>query len=149
MPIESGPTRVVEAADLADVVLTLARRMYGWEGRRAGIEHLGAVDTLVMRHVDRHPGVTPSEVAEAVGLKASNTSTSLRGLESRGLVERRRDTADARQVRVFPTDKAAANLARLRELWSDMLTPHIPDGADVAATVALLESVNEALADPK
>jgi len=135
----------VEAADLADMVLTLARKVHGWEGRRPEIEHLGAVDTLVMRHIDRHPGAKPSEVAAALGLHASNTSAALRHLESKGMVERRRDAVDARRVHLFPTPKAAVNLERLRSLWNDLLAPHIPEDADVAATVALLAAVNDAL----
>ena len=74
-----------------------------------------------MRHIDHHPGVTPSEVARATGLQRSNLSTALRALERRGFVERRADPHDARGVNLFPTDLAADNLKRLRRQWADQM----------------------------
>jgi hypothetical protein len=52
----------------------------------------------VMRYLFPHPGALSSQVASATGLRSSNLSAVLRGLEQKRLIER---VADPEDVRVF------------------------------------------------
>ncbi|GAY17199.1 MarR family winged helix-turn-helix transcriptional regulator [Mycobacterium sp. shizuoka-1] len=133
-----------ELADLAEAILGVGREL------RMRIDTdvvpLTAQEAHVMRHIDHHPGATPSDVARATGLQRSNLSTALRGLERRGFVERRTDPNDARGVNLFPTDRAAQNLERLRRQWADQMSRAL--GGDVqhaADAKALLERVEAGL----
>ncbi len=130
-----------ELADLAEAILGVGRelRLHDYA---SDVVELTASEAHVMRHIDRHPGVTPSDLARATGLQRSNMSTALRALERRGFVERRADPRDARGINLFPTDRAAENLKRLRRQWAQLLSGAL--GGDVkkaAAATALLERV--------
>jgi hypothetical protein len=50
----------------------------------------------VMRYLFPHPGALSSQVASATGLRSSNLTAVLRGLEQKGLIERVADPEDAR-----------------------------------------------------
>lgn len=133
-----------DLADLAEAIIGVGRelrlRPY------PDVVELTASEAHVMRHIDHHPGVTPSELARATGLQRSNMSTALRTLENRGFVERRTDPHDARGVNLFPTRRAAENLKRLRRQWAQQLSGALGgDAKDAAAATALLERVEAAL----
>jgi DNA-binding MarR family transcriptional regulator len=133
-----------ELADLAEAILGVGRELR--MRIDADVEHLTAQEAHVMRHIDHHPGVTPSDVARATGLQRSNLSTALRALEKRGFVERRADPHDARGVNLFPTVRAADNLTRLRRQWAtQMATALGGDLENAAAATALLERVEAGL----
>ena len=133
-----------ELADLAEAIIGVSRelRLHAY----ADVVELTPSEAHVMRHIDHHPGVTPSDLARATGLQRSNMSTALRALERRGFVERRADPHDARGINLFPTDRAAENLKRLRRQWAQLLSGAL--GGDVmnaAAATALLERVEAEL----
>ncbi|BBY61878.1 MarR family winged helix-turn-helix transcriptional regulator [Mycolicibacterium helvum] len=143
-----------ELADLAEAILGVGRELRlrieagatGPATSDAAVIHLTAQEAHVMRHIDHHPGVTPSDVARATGLQRSNLSTALRALERRGFVERRTDPHDARGINLFPTDRAADNLKRLRRQWADQMASALGgDLQDVASAKALLERVEAGL----
>ena len=134
----------VELADLAEAILGVGREL---RLRIDGdVVQLTASEAHVMRHIDHHPGVTPSDVARATGLQRSNLSTALRALEGRGFVERRTDPHDARGVNLFPTDRAGENLTRLRRQWAEKVAAALGDDqTDVVAAKALLERLEVGL----
>ncbi len=134
----------VELADLAEAILGVGREL---RLRIDGdVVQLTASEAHVMRHIDHHPGVTPSDVARATGLQRSNLSTALRALEGRGFVERRTDPHDARGVNLFPTDRAGENLTRLRRQWAEKVAAALGDDrTDVVAAKALLERLEASL----
>lgn len=133
-----------ELADLAEAILGVGRELRMRVD--AEVEHLTAQEAHVMRHIDTHPGVTPSDVARVTGLQRSNLSTALRALERRGFVERRADPHDARGINLFPTDRAAENLERLRTQWANQMRSALGGDLDsVAAAKALLERVEAGL----
>ena len=134
-----------ELADLAEAILGVGRELR--LRTQAGAVQLTAQEAHVMRHIDHHPGVTPSDVARATGLQRSNLSTALRALERRGFVERRADPHDARGINLFPTDRAADNLKRLRRQWADQLASALGGGdlQNAAAAKALLQRVEAGL----
>ena len=82
---------------------------------------LTLTESNVMRFVDRHPGTSPSALADGTGLHRSNMSAALRSLEEKGLINRAHHGEDGRAITVEPTDLAAHNLARLRRSWTSGL----------------------------
>ncbi|KDF01585.1 hypothetical protein Y900_022275 [Mycolicibacterium aromaticivorans JS19b1 = JCM 16368] len=139
-----------ELADLAEAIIGVARelrlRLDSTAASDADIVELTASEAHLMRHIDHHPGVTPSDLARATGLQRSNMSTALRSLENRGFVERRADPHDARGVNLYPTDRAAENLKRLRRQWAQLMDNGLRgDRQGAAAAKALLERVEAAL----
>lgn len=128
-------------ADLAEVVLRVARELTYREHRESRGISLTPANGNIMRHIDRHPGATPSEVADATGVFRSNLSTALRELERIGFVERRSDPTDGRGVRLFSTEAAAQNLALIQEGWSESARLGLTDLEGVAEAKALLEGM--------
>ena len=133
-------------ADLADLVLAVARAISIDAHLDPTIVDLTATEINVMRYVDRHPGTSPTAVAAATGLQRSNLSRALRDLEAKGMVQRTADTADARHTRLEPTALAAANLQRLRAKWSRLLTSVDADHRHLDAAVTLLTQLDAGLA---
>lgn len=134
-----------EWADLADVVLALARAITTDAHRDPLVVDLTATEINVMRYVDRHPGTSPTAVAVATGLQRSNLSRAIRDLEAKGMIARTADASDGRQARLEPTERAAANLARLRANWSRLLGSAGADGDKLQAALALLEQLEVGL----
>lgn len=133
-------------ADLADLVLAVARAISIDAHQDPTIVDLTATEINVMRYVDRHPGTSPTAVAAATGLQRSNLSRALRDLEGKGMVQRTADTADARQARLEPTVRAAANLQRLRANWSRLLNAVDADHRNLDAALAMLTELDAGLA---
>ncbi len=133
-------------ADLADLVLAIARAITTDVGLDPEHVDLTATEINVMRYVDRHPGVSPTSVAAATGLQRSNLSRALRDLEAKGMVERTPDASDGRQMRLEPTARAAANLERLRTNWSRILESVDVDRSNLDAALALLAELDAGLA---
>ncbi|MBI5498328.1 MAG: MarR family transcriptional regulator [Deltaproteobacteria bacterium] len=57
-----------------------------------------AQQRLALRIIGKFPGITPGMLAELLHLDPGTVSATLRRLESRGLVQRRRDHRDRRRV---------------------------------------------------
>lgn len=135
-----------ELAELAQLILSVAReiRFRGYDDPEA--VSLNASEANVMRYIDTHPGTTPSAVADATGLRRSNLSTALRDLESRGFVERRVDPNDGRGVNLFPTPRAARNLELVRREWAHALDVGLgADHRDIASAKRLLQRLEGGL----
>jgi DNA-binding MarR family transcriptional regulator len=132
-------------ADLADLVLTIARVVNIDSHQDPDVVDLTAIEINVMRYVDRHPGTSPSAVAVATGLQRSNLSRVLRDLEAKGMVARTADASDGRQSRLNPTPRSAANLRRLRANWSRLLNSLDVDLHNLDATLAMLTEIEGAL----
>lgn len=118
-------------ADIAETVLRISREIDPNGASALDIVPLTGTEALVMRWVDLHPGTSPSVTASATALQRSNLSAALRSLVAKGMVDRRTDPRDARLVQLFPTELAAANIARLRRHWVRELRSAL--GADAHA----------------
>lgn len=128
--------------DLADLILTIARKIAAHEIDDESFVPLSNLEAVVMRCIDRHPGIGPSEIATELGLRSGNMSAALRALDAKGLILRTPDPDDRRAVRVFPTPTAAANIELLRAQWIRTLAPVIPPDADLAPVIDLLERID-------
>lgn len=132
-------------ADLADLVLAIARVINTDAHLDQQTVDLTATEINVMRYIDRHRGASPTAVAAATGLQRSNLSRVLRDLEARGMIARTADASDGRQARLEPTPRAGANLQRLRANWSRLLSVVDVDRRDLDATLTMLTGIEAGL----
>ena len=133
-------------ARLADLVLIIAREIQfrGYGDERAVA--LTASEGMVMRFLQGKPVAAPNEIAAAVGLQRSNLSTLLRGLESKGLIERRSSTDDRRGVMVRLTERGAKNYVRVRREWGDAVSRAAAhDAHNLNAALRLLGEIEAGL----
>jgi DNA-binding MarR family transcriptional regulator len=101
---------------------------------------------MVMRYLQDHPGTAPSQLADATGLQRSNISAVLRGLERKGLTERRASPDDLRRATVYPTERGRQNYALVRQEWAAVVSiaaAHDNTGLDEALT--LLRKISASL----
>ncbi len=108
---------------------------------------LTAQQRLVLRFLGRFPGVSAGQLAQALHVDPGTLSASVRRLERRGLVERRRDPADTRRVTLGLTRQGRAlDVPRpgTVETAADAL---LADASprDLAATVRVLDRFAEIL----
>lgn len=141
--------------ELADSILAVGRLISATKGHSDMYRSAdGApadwtpLETAVMRFIDRNPGSTAGDAANATRLVSSNFSRALRGLEEKGFVRREVDEHDARRTHLYPTERAHINLQRLRDLWSRTLDGIFDDPDEVDALNAALRRIEEALATP-
>ncbi|WP_433475028.1 MarR family winged helix-turn-helix transcriptional regulator [Spirillospora sp. CA-142024] len=125
-------------ADLADLVLIIAREIQfrGYTDERA--VPLSPSEGMVMRHLQDDPAAPPSRIADATGLQRTNLSTVLRGLETKGLIERRTCPDDRRGVTVHVTERGTTNYALVRQEWARAVSAaatHDTTGLDTALTL--------------
>lgn len=132
-------------ADLADLVLAVARVITTHAHLDPETVDLTATEINVMRYIDHHQGTSPTAVAAATGLQRSNVSRVLRDLEAMGMVERTADGSDGRQARLRSTARAAANLRRLRANWSRLLGAADVDRRNLDAALAVLAELEAGL----
>jgi DNA-binding MarR family transcriptional regulator len=145
MTTSGDPVPADMYADLAEIVLRASREIsfQGYPDSEAIA--LAPSNANVMRHIDSHPGATPSEVAHATGLLRSNLSAALKELERIGFIDRRVDPLDGRGVRLYSTPAAARNLRIIRREWARQVAAALGDSADVRSGVALLERLTAGL----
>lgn len=110
--------------------------------------HVTAQQRLLLRCVGKYPGVTAGHLAGLLCLDPGSVSASLKRLESRGLLERRRDPKDKRRVVLGLTvtgrsiDRPASGTV---ESAVEQLLSQVPTG-DLAATMRVLETLSDLLA---
>lgn len=133
-------------ADLADLVLIIGREIQfrGYTDERA--VSLSQSEGMVMRYLQRDPAAPPSRIAAATGLQRTNLSTVLRGLESKGLIERRAQPGDGRGVTVHPTELGRRNYALVRSEWADAVAGAAGgEAGDLDAALDLLRAIEAGL----
>ncbi|PKV93685.1 DNA-binding MarR family transcriptional regulator [Amycolatopsis echigonensis] len=129
--------------EVADLILAVARHINA--AKEANAESGTPLEGAVMRFVDRHPGTTVNAAAEATQMISSNVSRAVRGLENKGLLRREADPDDARRVRLYPTPKAAENLQRLRDTWSELLDGTFTDAEELGSLITALQRIETRL----
>ena len=97
----------------------------------------------VLTTIERNPGLTQSQVAEALGIKRTNFVGMLGALEKRGLAERRQPARDKRSYALYLTAEGAALMRKLKPVLkaheSRMIAKVGEDGRD--RLVALLHEI--------
>src|SRR6201986_5613240 len=97
------------AAQLRLAVTRLARRL-----RQESGEGLTPSQNSALPSIERHGGLTPSELATIERIQRPTVTRVLGGLSERGLVTREADTSDRRISRLKVTREGAAVLKRGR-----------------------------------
>lgn len=146
--MQARTPRAEQLADLADVVMAVARAVKSQAAADPAVLELSATEITVLRYLDHHPDVGPSAVAAATGLQRSNMSRALRDLEAKGLVRRSADPDDSRHAVLRSTRLAAENLSRLRGIWARLLGDALDasgDKHDIAAALSLLRALERGL----
>jgi DNA-binding MarR family transcriptional regulator len=96
----------------------------------------------VLTVIERNPGLTQSQVAEALGIKRTNFVGLLDALEARGLAERRQ-ARDKRSYALYLTADGAALMRKLRPVLkaheSRMIAKVGEDGRE--SMIALLHAI--------
>jgi len=90
-----------------EVVIALRRilRVAEVDSRRvARLTGLSTSQLLVLRFIEREPGATVGQIAEALTLRQATVTALLDRLEERGLVRRHRKASDRRMVEVHLAD---------------------------------------------
>lgn len=86
-------------AQLRELVDLVRTRYYVIERQSS----VGAAALRVLSEVARHPGSSPTEIANRLHLHRATTSNLLRALFDRGLARREAAVDDGRSVCIFPT----------------------------------------------
>ena len=145
MPPPTTPTSA-QLAELADVVLDLAHTLDIKNPELRGVVPLTGTEIAVIRQIHRTPRATPSQIADATGLRRSNVSTAIRTLEAGGLVVREHPVGNARSVSLVPTDLASQSVARINAYWAGVLREAPEDLlADGVAATSTLARIAEAI----
>lgn len=128
------------AADLVDAILAIAREI-STDSPPQGVPELTPMEGHVLRFIGRHPGSTAKAVSAASRLHSSNLSAVLRGLESKGLIERTQDGEDARIIRLSATDRAETHLHLIRAAWAARIGETRLRPEHVASALTALQSL--------
>lgn len=146
--MQARPARAEQLADLADVVMAVARAVRSHAAADPDVVELSATEVTVLRFIDHHPDASAGTVAAGTGLQRSNLSRALRDLEAKGLIRRSADPADSRQVVLRSTRLAEENLARLRTIWARLVGDALDASGreyDVTAALSLLRALERGL----
>jgi DNA-binding MarR family transcriptional regulator len=134
-------------ADLADLALIISRELQ-YRGY-TDTEALGLTQSegMVMRYLlQDEAAAAPGQIAAATGLQRTNLSTTLRGLEHKGLIQRQANPADRRGVTVSPTERGRANYALARHEWGTAVSEAANgDDTHLNAALTLLTTIKEGL----
>lgn len=142
--MQARQPRAEQLADLADVVMAVARAVKSRTAADPDVVDLSATEVTVLRYIDHHPDASAGTVAAGTGLQRSNLSRALRDLEAKGLVRRSADPTDSRQVVLRSTRRAEENLTRLRGIWATLLGDALAASGeehDIASTLRLLRAL--------
>lgn len=93
----------------------------------------------------KNPGISQDELANELCINKSTVTRGLANLENEGYVERRADKTDKRILRVYPTDKMAKMLPKVRSVlkdWNKYLTDDI-DEKDIEVFQSVLERITD------
>lgn len=91
-------------------------RWIAWEQRRAGEDWvrsrgLSHEQAFVLGYLTQNPGTIQRDIAAITRTSAASVSSLLKGLEARGLVERRTEPGDERSKRVHATPEGSELVA--------------------------------------
>jgi DNA-binding MarR family transcriptional regulator len=77
--------------------------------------HVG--QEMVLSHLWKKDGLTPSELTERLGVEPPTVTNTLSRMEKAGLLERCRDPGDARCTKVYLTDKGRQLREPVERRW--------------------------------
>ncbi|MEU8789684.1 MarR family transcriptional regulator [Streptomyces sp. NPDC048643] len=126
-----------------------------WVQRKGGEEwfrerDLSSEQAFVLGYLIQNPGSIQRDIARVSRTSAASVSSLLKGMERRGLIERRMEEGDDRSKRVFVTAYARELIDGLEPVMTEVeqgiLAPL--DDAERASLLALLTKVTAELGEP-
>ncbi|GAA2355661.1 hypothetical protein Cme02nite_48390 [Catellatospora methionotrophica] len=130
-------------------------RWIGWAQRKAGEDWIRSREITMeqgfaLGYLVQNPGAIQRDLAEITRTSPASVSSLLQGLERRGLVERRADSADVRSKRAYATPTGAELIAGFEAAMTavddTILAPL--DQTERATLHALLTKVTAELPQP-
>ena len=106
------------------VVVRSIRRHYRWVERKSGVS---GAQLWAMAQVDASPGIRVGELARELAIHQSTASNLLDGLQTIGLIERKRVGEDQRVVRLYLTSKGQQILRRAPRPFRGVLQQGLAD----------------------
>jgi DNA-binding MarR family transcriptional regulator len=94
------------------------KRLADWEFRRIGI---GLSEYVFLRTVERLPHGTASDMRQRLGTSAPAVAQTVRALEGKHLIERRKDVRDIRRQRITLTKKGHSAVREARSILARRL----------------------------
>ena len=85
---------------------------------------IGSFQDSYLINICKNPGITQEQLSRLIYVHKSNVARQVGSLEEKGFVERRPDPSDRRNLLLYPTEKAAAAMGRIREAhaaWRELL----------------------------
>ncbi len=134
--------------ELADLILIVAREIQFRGYPDGAAVPLTPSEGMVMRHLQVEPDTTFPQLQEATGLQRTNLSTVLRGLEAKGLAERRPRPNDRRANTVHLTERGRANYQSARTEWGSALARAAagsPGRSELSPAIDLLQRLRHGL----
>jgi DNA-binding MarR family transcriptional regulator len=146
--VTKKPSTAAQAdwAELADLTLIISRELQyrGYSDTEA--VGLTQSEGMVMRYLFDGEPAAPSQIAAATGLQRTNLSTTLRGLEKKGLIKRQANPSDRRGVTVSPTERGRINYVRVRREWAKVVSEAAAhDNTHLDAAIDLLTAIKNGL----
>jgi DNA-binding MarR family transcriptional regulator len=130
---------------LPETLFEIADRLKLKGPTEAGLAELPPSELEVLRLVTLFPGCGITFLTDRTKLRQANTSSTVRSLVQRGLVQKMPGEADKRAVRLYPTAQASRDLEALRRVWLGRLRSAFagaglaePDQARLLADLAAL-----------
>ncbi|EFK99966.1 MULTISPECIES: MarR family winged helix-turn-helix transcriptional regulator [Streptomyces] len=126
-----------------------------WALRKGGEDwmrerELSHEQAFTLGYLVQNPGAMQRDIAEVSRTSAASVSSLLKGLERRGLVERRTQPGDDRSKRVYATPEATEHIAgfdtTMRAVAENVLAPL--DKQERATLHTLLTKITEQLPPP-
>jgi DNA-binding MarR family transcriptional regulator len=121
-------------------------RWIGWAHAQAGQEWIRARElsrqqAFTLGYLEQNPGAIQRELAQVSRTTPASVSSLLRGLETRGLIERRSVDGDERSKRVYATSAGSALIAgfdsAMAAAGETILEPLTPDERDTLQSLLL------------
>jgi DNA-binding MarR family transcriptional regulator len=137
-------------AELADLALVISREIQyrGYSDPEA--VGLTQSEGMVVRYLVSSEPAAPSQIAAATGLQRTNLSTTLRGLEQKGMIERRANPADGRGVTVSRTEHGRSNTVLVRREWAEAVSEAAGrDDTHLDAALTLLTAIKDGLVESR
>lgn len=109
--------------------------------RTAQLERLGLgsyQDTYIV-NICKNPGITQEGLSKLIFVHKSNVARQVSSLEAKGFVKRVADSADKRNLLVYPTQKALDIYSEVREVqkkWNSMILEGLDENS-----IAMIESL--------
>jgi len=126
------------ATELRTVVTRLVKKLRAHSPTR---EKLSLTERSVVRLLDQHPHLLPSELAEMEKVTTQSMSQILRHLSERGYIERRPSATDRRKVHIAISDAGRQLLQTARQERDEWLHATLTEHCSAAELAALQQAL--------